>query len=116
MNHCNICNAFSSQLILLVFSQNLPQDITGEASFMKTSAEKYDAKAKETKSLNLRMPGRDGNGWTPEGLSGGKPWDGWKEKGRGERRAKTINVMKEWQVTLFDGGLIIYYKNYTPFF
>ena len=25
-----------------------------------------------------------------------------------------INVMKEWQVTLFDGGLIIYYK-YTFF-
>ena len=30
------------------------EDITGEASFMKTSAEKYDAKAKETKALNLR--------------------------------------------------------------
>jgi len=30
-----------------------PQDITGEAPFMKTSAEMYDAKAKENKALRL---------------------------------------------------------------
>eukprot|EP00434_Breviolum_minutum_P021494 symbB.v1.2.018967.t1/scaffold1530.1/size113418/3 len=34
-------------------------DITGEASFMKTSAEKYDAKAKETKALILHSCGFD---------------------------------------------------------
>ena len=34
-----------------------PQDITGEAPFMKTSAEMYDAKAKENKALKLDSRG-----------------------------------------------------------
>lgn len=50
------CNCFSSQRFFsfLIVQKMSSEDITGEASFMKTSAEKYDAKAKETKALNLR--------------------------------------------------------------
>ena len=61
---CNIYIYIYTYVVSLYFglvpplpwcSSSETQDITGEAPFMKTSAEMYDAKAKENKALRLDL-------------------------------------------------------------